>query len=115
MEYNVEDLADDLLEVFDHLDEVRPILELLENSSGVVLVDAAPFPANSIGLIAETHNGAFLISYNMQLFALLELLGIEASTPVKASLKRYLDKTQPSSRTAYVETVLFRTLLNSGE
>ena len=115
MDYNVEDMAEQLLEVFDYIEEVTPILEALEESSGVILVDSLPFPANAIGLIAETHAGKFIVSYDMQLFALLELLGVDVSTPVKSSLKRYLQHMRPSSKTAFIETTLFRTLLNAEE
>ena len=112
MDYDIDKMADDLLEVYDYLEEVEPVLAQLEASSGVVLCESAAFPAQQIGLVVESLNGSFLVSYNMQLFALLVMLDVECATPVKASLKRYLSNVEPGSKTAFVETSLFRTLLN---
>lgn len=94
-------------------EELRPYLDALEVSSGVILLEEAapPFPCASIGLTLERRGRTALLSYDIARFALLKNEGFELSGPVYDSLLRYLENVKMTTLSHEIEIRLYRGIL----
>lgn len=112
MSYDINLIAADLAEAEMFEDELAPYLEALEDSSGVILIENRPaFPCSGVGLTLEAHLGTYLLSYDLLRFAVVKQHGLFHETVVYHSIRRYLDKAEPTGLSHFLEVTLFKELL----
>ena len=113
MIYDLNEVASGLVEAEIFEDELQPYLEALEESSGVILLDAAPpVPCSAVGWILEAHAGAWFLSYDAPRLAVLKQADLYYDNIVYQSFVRHLNRVEPNSLTHFIEIELYKGICN---